>query len=133
MSHLPATLRAMVSNYADGHLWDKLDADVCKKAAERIDQLTVQREVLWKNNNCWQTMVGKIVATIPTKDIVSIAGKAQGAADYFKRLHAQRDQLLAALKAVLASDGYFHHYDAIENIVAHELAEAAIAAVENNK
>ena len=36
------TLRAMARNYANGHSWDKLDGEVCIKAAEEIDQLRTE-------------------------------------------------------------------------------------------
>lgn len=33
------TLRAMAHNYTDGHLWDHLDTEACRKAADEISSL----------------------------------------------------------------------------------------------
>lgn len=40
------TLRAMVRNYRMNNLWDHLDAEACTKAANKIDELTKQRDEL---------------------------------------------------------------------------------------
>jgi len=43
---LQSTLRSMSRNSANRCRWTKLDADICQKAAEQIDQLTAQRDQL---------------------------------------------------------------------------------------
>lgn len=40
------TLRAMARNYSRNNLWDHLDAEACTKAANKIDELTKQRDEL---------------------------------------------------------------------------------------
>jgi hypothetical protein len=52
-------LRAMSQNYADGNIWDRLDIEVCAKAADEIKRL---REDLISKDRAWDIAMRRLDA-----------------------------------------------------------------------
>lgn len=50
-------------------------------------------------------LVGKIANTVPVRQVISAAATNDSLVAYFKDLHKQRDDLLAALEFVMSAHG----------------------------
>ncbi|MBM2884062.1 hypothetical protein JFK97_06630 [Chromobacterium phragmitis] len=62
------------------------------------ENLTAIARALAAGCDAWERIAGRIIGTIPDSQVLTAAGTVGGMVSYFENLHAQRDQLLAALK-----------------------------------
>ncbi|PRP68729.1 hypothetical protein BUE93_20920 [Chromobacterium amazonense] len=65
------------------------------------ENLTEIARALAAGCDAWERVVGRIIGAIPDSQVLSAVGTVGEAVSYFKNLHAQRDQLLAALSGLV--------------------------------
>ena len=93
------TLRAMASNYANGHRWDHLDGEAVTAAADALTKVRQELEDIKASTAYRHSLIGRTEARAVEAE-TKLEGALQRAADAEHRLYSFRQHRAARSKAL---------------------------------